>query len=127
MIHTLLTQYFPSLPPAQQLALNFDVSKKVFLFSATIFYSAGPLPRRVWDYVRARRGIVFQPHETIFEIASAQEVELVQRFPFAFTRQLTLRQQALSFWHMAQKCHQLLKELALEETFDQETLDPDDD
>lgn len=97
----------PLKPPIQ-----ISYEEKISL-STPIFSPFGPLPKSISEYVEKRKGHQFKPHVTYF-VEKEGSIFLVQEISGS---QESLRQQLASFWALAQRCHQMFKEIALEELF----------
>ncbi len=60
------------------------------------------------QFVEARKGKVFRPHETEFTLGAEGRVVLEQEIPF----EVSPRQALIEFWHLAKRCHENLRDLA---------------
>ena len=96
--------------------VDFDLNKKVFLFSTSIFSSKNVLPSTIKTFVKSRERVHFRPYKTQFLIEDGQ-VLVKQEVPFDLGFQKTLRSEVDQFWKMGQKCGQMLAEIAFEECY----------
>jgi hypothetical protein len=112
-MYTEILEKLLTFPQRGRIKIDFETGKKVFIFTVPIF-SSHTLPISVKRYVEARANAVFKPHATSFQLEGRQVV-LKQQIPFTFDA--PLRSQIDAFWRMAKHCHQMLAELALEETY----------
>ena len=103
-----------SFPLKSQIKIGFDSGKKKLKFSSSIYRSGRDIPLSVRNYVEAREGISFKPHNTTFHLENGT-VQLVQEIPFERDGQKSLREESHAFWRMAKTCSQMLLELAAEE------------
>lgn len=100
-----------------QIKIDFDLKKKIFLFSVPIFSSRSGLPESVKSYTEARKNFIFKPHRTSYQIEKKTNVYLQQEIPFNFDFQATLRQNVAHFLQISKYCRRMLIEMALEEKF----------
>lgn len=101
------------LPLKNQITVDFDQRMKIFRLSVAIYQAPTKLPCALKNYVQSRGGKTFRPHKTYFRIDDST-VHLEQELPFQWGHQPTLRGQTVEFWRLAQKCHQMLSEIAAE-------------
>lgn len=121
MFQELLKDLF-AFPRRGQIQINFCSKEKTFSLSVPIFSSRSLSPS-VKTYVEARKNKAFKPHATSFDLEESGVV-LTQEFPFELGFQETLRQRVDAFWKLSRHCHQMMRELAIEEAY-QEVLDAD--
>ena len=105
-----------SYPQRGQIQIDFDAKRQFFRLSVPIFSCKVDLPGRVKEYAAARKNLTFKPHATAYEL-NENQVLLIQEIPFSLDFQATLRQEIDQFWKMSRKCHQMLSEIAVEETY----------
>lgn len=94
-----------------QIQIGFCTEKKKIYFSAPI---SSAVHRSVQAYVRARENKVFGPFDTSYEVVGHQ-VCLVQAVPFQAGPQTRLRYLTTEFRRLANRCSQMLLEMAIEE------------
>ncbi|MDP1608315.1 MAG: hypothetical protein Q8L98_03250 [Chlamydiales bacterium] len=95
-----------------QITISSDRATKKVSLSLPIFAPFGPMPAIISEYVSKRQGHRFTPHSTYFT-ENDGKIFLIQEIPFQ--QEDSLRRQAATFWTMAERCHTMLKEIALEE------------
>ncbi len=98
-----------------EIKIDFDVKRKIFRLTTEISHKESPTS--VITYVERRKHLSFQPHQTSFHMSADNQVQLVQEIPFR--SQSSLREQLLQFWQLAQHCHQMLLEMALEQKLEE--------
>ncbi len=98
----------------QQIQISVDADKKIITLSVPIFSPFGSMPKSISDYVSKRSNLTFKPHFTRFEQDNGK-IYLIQEVAFPCAGQDSLRRHVANFWTMTQKCHNMLKEIALEE------------
>jgi hypothetical protein len=104
-------------PEKNQIQIDFDLNKRIFILSVPIYSTQFFLPSSVINYVKSRNNYSFKPHSTSFHLNEEKTVTLVQEIPFDWGFQPTLRDQVDHFWHLSKKCHQILSEIAIEEKY----------
>lgn len=104
-------------PKESQIQIDFDLDKKIFSLSVSIYSSQNALPHSIKEYVEARKGRCFKPHSTSFQIEKENLVKLVQEIPFKWGFDPGIRKEILDFLQLAKRCHRLLYEIALEEKY----------
>ena len=104
-----------SFPLRSQIKIHFDMKKKFFEVSVPIFSTKGQMPQSLNQYINARQGLSFKPHETSFQFEGEKKILLHQKIPFVL--EPSFRQQVDQFWQMAKQCHQMLNEIAIEERY----------
>ena len=106
-----------SSPQRSQIQIDFNANKKIFILSIVIFSTKFSFPSSVKEYVEAMLNHTFKPHETSFQMEEMGVVKLVQKIPFHWGFQPSLREQIDHFWQLAKKCHTILSEIAVEEKY----------
>lgn len=115
-IKEILNQLISS-PKESQIQVDCDIEKKIFILSVPIYRSRKELPKSVREYIEARKNRFFKPHETSFSISDNRTVLLTQHIPFQWGARPDVRQETLDFLKLAKRCHRMLYEIALEETY----------
>jgi hypothetical protein len=105
-----------SFPLKSQIKIDFNKPSKFFRLSVIIYRNRKQIPSSIQNYVNARSGMTFQPHQTFFQ-NDHNQIEIVQEIPFQWGFQPTLRRQILDFHRLAKQCHQIMMEMASEEKF----------
>jgi hypothetical protein len=106
-----------SSPQENQIQIDFDLERKIFFLSISIYRAQNALPRSVKEYIVARKGRNFKPHSTTFEMKGELNVQLIQEIPFRWGFNPGSRQEILDFLQLAKRCHRILYEIALEEKY----------
>ncbi len=114
ILQNLLDRSYLTSSLKQQIQISIDPYKKIITLSIPIFSPLGSLPKSISDYVAKRSDIRFKPHSTRFEL-NEEKVYLIQEITFPWEGQDSLRRHVAQFWTMTQKCHNMLKKIALEE------------
>jgi len=110
-----MIQKLISLPLRGQIEIDFNAKEKHFQVLAPIFKSKKSMPQSVKEYVVARKGHIFKPHATFFQMDGEERVLLIQQIPFSFSP--ALREEVDHFWQIARHMHRILSEIAIEEKF----------
>lgn len=114
ILHNLLARSSITSPLKSQIQISTDNIRKIITLSVPIFSPFGPLPKAVASYVAKRQSIRFKPHATRFE-ESGGKIFLIQEIALPWETQDSLRRHVANFWTLAERCHKMLKEIALEE------------
>ena len=109
-------------PKESQIQVDFDINRKVFILSVLVYKPKNFLPKTVVQYVEARKNRTFKPHATSF-LMDQGAVRLIQEIPFRWGIRSVMREEILEFLRLAKRCHRMLYEIAIEETYQVAMLD----
>ncbi|HSX38711.1 MAG TPA: hypothetical protein VLE95_07775 [Chlamydiales bacterium] len=104
-------------PNKNEIVVDFNLEKKIFSLHIPIYVAQRILPNAIKKYISARINHIFKPHSTTFQIEEDRKVMLMQQIPFRWGFDVKSHQEMLDFLRLAQRCHQMLYEIALEEKY----------
>lgn len=118
ILQNLLDRTSITSPLKSEIQISIDTPQKIITLSIPIFSPFGSMPKSITDYVSKRSNLRFKPHSTRFE-QNEGKIYLIQEIAFPWEQQDSLRRHVVNFWTMTERCHKMLKEIALEEKTEQ--------
>ncbi len=95
-----------------QIKIDFDEDLRIFRFKSCLM--SQDISESVKNYIRARKGFTFSPHQSYYEIERGS-IFLIQEIPFDLGFQETMRAQVDIFLDMSKSCRRMLCEICAEE------------